>query len=58
MIRPPTHLKTMSEKREWLEKEISISEEMRMSKAYQSLADESKIILMLMLEKSLEDCHD
>jgi len=48
----------MSEKREWLEKEISISEEMRMSKAYQSLADESKIILMLMLEKSLEDCHD
>jgi len=49
MIRPPTHLKTMNEKRAWLERELPIPRDMRRSPAYRTLSDESKIILMLMM---------
>ncbi len=51
MINPPTHLKTMRERREWLERELPIPENVRESPAYRTLSDESKIILMLMLRK-------
>ncbi len=57
MIRPPAHLKTMQEKREWLERELPIPEDMRQSLAYQTLTDESKIILMLMMDKQREGTH-
>ncbi len=52
MIRPPTHLKTMKEKREWLEHELPISNVMKRSLAYRTLTDEARIVLMLMLEKA------
>jgi len=57
MIRPPIHIKTIREKREWLERELPIPEEMRRSPAYQTLTDESKIVLMLMLEKQRGGDH-
>jgi len=57
MIRPPVNLKTMSERREWLEQELPIPEDMRQSLAYRTLNDESKIILMLMLDKQREVNH-
>lgn len=57
MIRPPAHLKTMLEKREWLERELPIPEDMRQSLAYRTLTDESKIILMLMMDKQREGTH-
>jgi len=57
MIKPPGHLKSMSEKREWLEKELPIPEDMRRSLAYRTLTDESKIVLMLMLDKQRGGGH-
>lgn len=57
MIKPPAHLKTMSERREWLEQELPIPEDMRQSLAYRTLTDESKIILMLMLNKQRGGSH-
>ncbi len=51
MIRPPVNLKTMEEKRKWLEEALPLPEGMRRSPAYQTLTDESKIILLLMFEK-------
>ncbi|MGD0821022.1 MAG: hypothetical protein ABSA71_09790 [Desulfomonilia bacterium] len=52
MIRPPDNLKTISEKREWLEREIPIPDDMKRSLAYRTLTDEAKIVLMLMMEAS------
>lgn len=52
MIRPPVHLKTMSEKRELLERELPIPEDMRRSLAYRTLTDEAKIILILIMDKA------
>jgi len=57
MIRPPVNLTTMEEKRQWLEEAIPLPEDMRRSPAYQTLTDESKIILLLMLEKQREGNH-
>jgi hypothetical protein len=52
MIKPPNNLIKMSEKREWLEHEVSLPDEMKQSSAYKSLDDEAKIILMLMMAKA------
>ncbi len=52
MIRPPDNLKTICEKREWLERELPIPEDMKRSLAYRTLTDEAKIILMLMMDKA------
>ena len=57
MIRPPAHLKTMKDKRQWLERELPIPEDMQRSLAYRTLTDESKIVLMLMLDKQREGNH-
>ncbi len=51
MIMPPSELKTMSEKREWLERELPIPEGIKKSLAYRTLTDEAKILLILMIEK-------
>jgi ribonucleotide reductase beta subunit family protein with ferritin-like domain len=58
MIKPPDNLKTMGEKREWLERALPISKDLKRSRAYRTLSDESKIILMLMLEKQKRGGHD
>lgn len=58
MIQPPIHLKTMSEKREWLEQKLPIPEDMSRSLAYRTLTDESKIVLLLMFEKQREGNND
>ena len=50
MIRPPDNLKTMIEKRVWLERELPIPDEIKRSLAYRTLTDESKIVLMLMMD--------
>ena len=52
MIRPPDNLKTMSEKRQWLEHELPIPEDMKRSLAYRTLTDEAEIVLMLMMEET------
>ena len=58
MIRPPDNLKAMCEKRDWLEREMPIPEEMRRSKAYRPLTDEAKIILMLAVQKKREMVYE
>ncbi len=57
MIKPPSHLKTMQEKREWLEKALPIPGDMQKSLAYRTLTDEAKIVLMLMLDKQRGASH-
>jgi len=57
MIKPPAHLKTMRERREWLEKQLPVPEDMKWSPAYITLSDESKIVLLLMLSKQREGSH-
>ena len=57
MVRPPAHLKTMQEKREWLERELPIPRQMRRSPAYKTLTDEAKIVLMLMLDEQRGGGH-
>ncbi len=52
MIRPPDNLKTMNEKRAWLERELPIPDEVKQSLAYRTLTDEAKIVLMLMMEET------
>jgi hypothetical protein len=56
-MRPPAYLQTMREKREWLEEALPIPEEIRNSRAYRELSDESKIILMLMMDRQRGDGH-
>ena len=51
MIKPPDHLVNMSEKREWLERELPISEDMKRSLAYRTLTDEAAVVLLLLLHK-------
>ncbi len=58
MLRPPGTLKTISQKREWLEKVLPISEDILKSSAYRALTDEAKIILMLMLDKQRGEKHE
>lgn len=57
MLRPPVNLKTMKEKRLWLEMALPLPEEIRRSPAYQSLTDEARIVLMLMIEKERGGPH-
>ncbi len=57
MIRPPDNLKTMSEKRAWLEQALPMPRQMRRSPAYRTLTDEAKIVLMLMIEKQQGGNH-
>jgi len=47
MIKPPDDLKTMGERRKWLERELPIPPEMKQSRAYRTLSDEAKIVLLL-----------
>jgi len=51
VIKPPDHLVNMSEKREWLERELPISEDMKRSLAYRTLTDEAAVVLLLLLHK-------
>ena len=57
MIRPPDNLKTMTEKRDWLERALPIPEDMKISLAYRTLPDEAKIVLMLMIDKQRGGGH-
>ncbi len=58
MIRPPTHLKTMKEKREWLERESPLPDDMKRSLAYRTLTNEAKIVLMLLMDKAEGGNHE
>jgi hypothetical protein len=51
MIKPPDDLKTVGERRKWLERELPIPPEMKQSRAYRTLTDEAKIVLLLMIGK-------
>ncbi len=51
MIRCPDDLKTATERREWMEKNLPIPPEMKKSKEYQSLSDNAKIISMIIDHK-------
>lgn len=51
MIKPPDDLKTVGERRKWLEHELPIPPEMKQSRAYRTLTDEAKIVLLLMIGK-------
>ncbi len=48
MIRCPKNLKTASERREWLEKNLPLPPEVKRSKEYQALSDNAKIISLIM----------
>ena len=52
MIKHPAHLKTIQSKREWLEHELPIPDELKRSIAYRTLTDEAKIVLMLIMDKA------
>jgi hypothetical protein len=51
-MRCPDDLKTASERRKWLERKFPLSAEIINSEAYQSLSDNAKIVLMLILHKN------
>lgn len=51
MIRPSTHLKTIQDKRQWLESALPLPGDILDSLAYRTLTYETKIILMLMMDR-------
>lgn len=57
MIKPPKGITTMQGKREWLERQLPIPSTMKHSPSYQTLTNEAKIILMLMMSKERGGKH-